>query len=138
MSEMRPRALVVEDEAVTRVLLEQLMQSLDFTVDVAVDGEAALEQLHASSYDIVLLDIALPKLSGIEVMEALRRDRPRVLGCIIVVTGLDVREIRSLFPAVHETLSKPVLPSRLREAVRSCLVRPRNGAVAVDERITPG
>jgi DNA-binding NarL/FixJ family response regulator len=77
-------------------------------------------------------------MCGIEVMEALRRDRPRMLGCIIVVTGLDIREIRSLFPAVHETLSKPVLPSRLREAVRSCLVRPKNGDAAINERITHG
>lgn len=138
MSEMRPKALIVEDEAVTRVLLVQLMQSLDFDIDLAVDGEAALERLRANSYDIVLLDIVLPKLSGIEVMEALRSERPRTLGCIIVVTGLDIREIRSLFPAVHETLSKPVLPSRLREAVRSCMVRPRLGAIAIDERITPG
>jgi CheY-like chemotaxis protein len=134
---MRPKALIVEDEAVTRALLVQLMQSLDCDIDVAVDGVAALEQLRANPYDIVLLDIVLPKMSGIEVMEALRRDRPRVLGCIIVVTGLDIREIRSLFPAVHETLPKPVLPSRLREAVRSCLVRPRNGVAAVDERMTP-
>jgi CheY-like chemotaxis protein len=133
---MRPKALIVEDEAVTRVLLVQLMESLDCDIDVAVDGVAALEQLRANNYDIVLLDIVLPKMSGIEVMEALRRDRPRVLGCIIVVTGLDIREIRSLFPAVHETLPKPVLPSRLREAVRSCLFRPRNGAAAVDERMT--
>ena len=138
MSEMRPKVLIVEDEAVTRVLLVQLMQSLDFDIEVAVDGEAALEQLRAKSYDIILLDIVLPRMSGIEVMEALRRERPRTLGCIIVVTGLDIREIRSLFPAVHETLSKPVLPSRLREAVRSCLVRTRVGAAAVDERITPG
>ena len=138
MSEMRPKALVVEDEAVTRVLLVQLLESLDFSIDVAGDGEVALEQLRTNTYDVVLLDIVLPKLSGIEVMEALRRDRPRVLGCIIVVTGLDIREIRSLFPAVHETLSKPVLPSRLREAVRSCLVRPRNGSATVGERVTPG
>lgn len=136
---MRPKALVVEDEAVTRTLLEQLLQSLDCDVALAVDGEEALSLLLAHNYDIVLLDIMLPKMSGIEVMEALRRERPRMLGCVIVVTGLDIREIRSLFPAVHDTLSKPVLPGRLREAVRSCLIRPRiSDAAAVDERITSG
>ena len=77
-------------------------------------------QLSARDYDVVLLDIVLPKMSGIDVMESLRRDRPDILGCIIVVTGLDIREIRTLFPAVHETLSKPVIPNRLRQAVRSC------------------
>jgi hypothetical protein len=70
-------------------------------------------------------------------MESLHRHRPRLLGKVIVVTGLDIREIRSLFPAVHETLSKPVLPGRLREAVRSCITRRGQGAAIVDERITP-
>jgi DNA-binding response OmpR family regulator len=136
---MRPKTLVVEDEAVTRTLLEQLLQSLDCDVDLAVDGEQALSLLLAHDYDIVLLDIMLPKISGIEVMEELRRERPRMLGCVIVVTGLDIREIRSLFPAVHDTLSKPVLPGRLREAVRSCLMQPRTREeMAVDERITSG
>ena len=139
MTEMRPKALIVEDEAVTRTLLAQLLESLDCDVDLAGDGEEALARLLAYNYDVVLLDIILPKMSGIEVMESLRRERPHVLGCIIVVTGLDIREIRSLFPAVHDTLPKPVLPGRLRQAVRSCLARTRAaGAAAVDERITPG
>ena len=139
MGEMRPKALVVEDEAVTRALLAQLLQSLDCDVDVAVDGEQALAMLLAHNYDVVLLDVRLPKMSGIEVMDVLRRERPRVLGCVIVVTGLDISEIRSLFPTVHDTLSKPVLPRRLRESVRSCFTRPHAGeAAVVDERITPG
>ena len=135
---MRPKALVVEDEAMTRALLAQLLGALDCDVDLAIDGEQALAQLRSHDYDVVLLDIILPGMSGIEVMEALWRDRPHALACIIVVTGLDVREIRSLFPAVHETLSKPVLPGRLREAVRSCLIAPRSEVAAFDERITPG
>jgi DNA-binding response OmpR family regulator len=136
---MHPKALVVEDEALTRTLLAQLLQSLECDVDLAANGEDALSLLLTRHYDIVLLDIMLPKMSGIEVMEALRRERPRMIGCVIVVTGLDLREIRSLFPAVHDTLSKPVLPRRLRESVRSCLTRPRTSeAAGVDERITSG
>jgi CheY-like chemotaxis protein len=123
MSEARTKALVVEDDATTRTLLAGLLEAIDCDVDLAVDGEEALVQLRAREYDIILLDIVLPKMSGIDVMESLRRDRPQILGCIIVVTGLDIREIRTLFPAVHETLSKPVIPNRLRQAVRSCLRR---------------
>ena len=121
MNVIRPKALVVEDDAPTRELLAQLLETLDCDVDLAADGEEALEKLRSFHYAVVLLDIILPKMSGIDVMETLRNESPRALGCIIVVTGLDVREIRSLFPAVRETLSKPVLPGRLREAVRSCL-----------------
>lgn len=134
---MRSRALIVEDDAAARGLLGQLLESLDFTFDLAADGEEALRSLGEQEYDVILLDIVLPKVSGIEVMESLQRHRPRLLGKVIVVTGLDIREIRSLFPAVHETLSKPVLPGRLREAVRSCITRRGQGAAIVDERITP-
>ena len=123
MSDGRTKALVVEDDATTRTLLAGLLESIDCDVDVADDGEQALVQLRARDYDIVLLDIVLPKMSGIDVMESLQREKAHTLGCIIVVTGLDVREIRTLFPAVHETLSKPVMPNRLRQAVRSCLRR---------------
>jgi DNA-binding response OmpR family regulator len=120
---MRPHALIVEDDPAARNLLAQLLDSLDFNADLAADGEEALTRIGLRDYDVILLDIALPKVSGIEVMEWLLRNRPRLLSKIIVVTGLDVHEIRSLFPTVHETLSKPVLPGRLREAVRSCASR---------------
>ena len=123
MTDARAKALVVEDDATTRTLLAGLLESIDCDVDLAADGEEALVQIGARHYDIILLDIVLPKMSGIDVMESLRRDHPHILGCIIVVTGLDIREIRTLFPAVHETLSKPVIPNRLRQAVRSCLRR---------------
>jgi CheY-like chemotaxis protein len=137
MTEMRSRALIVEDDAAARELLGQLLESLDFAIDLAADGEEALRCLGEHDYDVILLDIVLPKVSGIEVMESLHRHRPHLLGKVIVVTGLDIREIRSLFPTVHETLSKPVLPGRLREAVRSCVTRRRQPAAIVDERITP-
>lgn len=121
MKIVRPTALVVEDDATTRTLLAGLLESIDCDVDIASDGEEALQRLQSRDYDVVLLDIVLPKMSGIDVMESLRRERPQALGCIIVVTGLDIREIRTLFPSVHETLSKPVIPNRLRQAVRSCM-----------------
>jgi Response regulator containing CheY-like receiver, AAA-type ATPase, and DNA-binding domains len=138
MVDMRPRGLVVEDDAVTRGLLAQLLNTLDFDVDLAVDGKEALACLTQNEYEVVVLDVVLPKVSGIEVMESLQRDRPRMLGRIIVVTGLDIREIRSLFPTVHETLSKPVQPARLREAVRTCVAQHSAGSARIDERITSG
>jgi two-component system phosphate regulon response regulator PhoB len=123
MTDARAKALVVEDDATTRTLLAGVLETIDCDVDLAGDGEEALVQIESRHYDVIVMDIVLPKMSGIDVMETLRRERPHILGCIIVVTGLDIREIRTLFPAVHETLSKPVIPNRLRQAVRSCLRR---------------
>jgi CheY-like chemotaxis protein len=121
MKEARAKALVVEDDATTRTLLVGLLESINCDVDIAADGEEALVRIQSRHYDVILLDVVLPKMTGIDVMESLQRDHPHILGRIIVVTGLDIREIRTLFPSVHETLSKPVIPNRLRLAVRSCL-----------------
>ncbi len=118
---MRPRALVVEDDRHTQTLLERILDAEGFDVDVASDGDVAIALLCAIRYAIVLVDIVLPTVSGMIVMEHLREHDPELLERVIVVTGLDVTEIRKLFPTVKLALSKPVLPGRLRATVRHCL-----------------
>lgn len=118
---MPPRVLVVEDDVVTREALRRVLIEEGCEVEVAVDGEKAIGRLAQMRYDAIILDIVLPKLSGTDVMEYLASTRPETLASIIVVTGLDVMEIRKLFPTVCETLSKPVIPARLLGSVRRCL-----------------
>ena len=118
---MPPVVLVVEDDAVTRDALRKVLLAEGCDVEVAADGEKAVGFLAQRSYDAIVLDIVLPKMSGTDVMEYIASTRPETLASIIVVTGLDVLEIRKLFPTVCETLSKPVIPSRLLGSVRRCL-----------------
>jgi DNA-binding NtrC family response regulator len=118
---MPPRVLVVEDDAATREALSKVLMGEGCEIDIAVDGERAIGYLANCSYDAIILDIVLPKMSGTDVMEYIASTRPETLASIIVVTGLDVAEIRKLFPTVCETLSKPVIPSRLLGSVRRCL-----------------
>lgn len=121
MLQMRPRALIVEDENVTRNLLRQLLLNAGCEVDEANDGEQAIAMLAVEKYGVILLDIALPKLSGTHVMDFLREQDPEALEHVIVVTGLNVEEIRKLFPTVCHALSKPVIPTRLLASVQKCL-----------------
>ena len=118
---MFPKALVVEDDADTRVLLRKLLRAQGCDVDLAVDGEEAIERLEREEYSVILLDIVLPKVSGTAVMEHLEETNPLLLEKIIVVTGLDIREIRTLFPTVCHALAKPVMPSHLLRWVRLCV-----------------
>ncbi len=118
-----PLALVVEDDPVTRRLLEELLKEQGCQVDSVDDGERAIEHLDTKAYRVILMDIVLPKKSGTDVMEHLRLTQPRLLQRVIVVSGLNVEEIRKLFPAVSQALSKPVMPSRLLHAVNLCLGR---------------
>ena len=119
--EMRPLALIVEDEVVTRSLLRQLLIGSGCNVDEAVDGEEAIAKLSVRKYGVILLDIVLPKLSGTHVMDFLREIDPESLERVIVVTGLNVEEIRKLFPTVCHALGKPVIPNRLLDSVQKCL-----------------
>lgn len=118
---MRPRVLVVEDDAATRAILQRILESEGCEVDLAIDGEKAVGRLANHRYDAIVLDIALPKLSGTDVMEYIASTTPQLLESIVVVTGLEASEVRKLFPSICETLSKPVMPSRLVASVRRCL-----------------
>jgi DNA-binding response OmpR family regulator len=118
---MRPTALVVEDDPNTQRLLAAILEAEGADVDIATDGDVAIEMLSERDYSVILLDIVLPRVSGTAVMEHLRATQPSMLEKVIVVTGLDVSEIRSLFPTVRQALSKPVLPARLRATVRTCI-----------------
>jgi CheY-like chemotaxis protein len=118
---MRPSVLIVEDDAATREALRKVLESEGCVVEIAIDGENAVGKLAQFQYDAIVLDIALPKLSGTDVMEFIASTSPRMLESIVVVTGLDAEEIRKLFPTICETLSKPVMPTRLIASVRRCL-----------------
>lgn len=128
---MCPRALIVEDDLTTQRLLARILSGDGIEVEVANDGDVAIDLVSRKQFDVILLDVVLPRVSGMSVMEHLRRTNPKMLECVVVVSGLDAAEIRSLFPTVRQTLTKPVLPTRLRESVRRCVsASARNASVA--------
>jgi DNA-binding response OmpR family regulator len=127
---MHRKALVVEDDAVTREALVEILNGEGCVVDVAIDGQIAMGLLSCQQYDVVLLDLILPKISGTDIMEQLLCTNPHALSTIIVVTGLDVREIRKLFPDVCDTLGKPLIPTRLLRAIRQCFATEARRAIS--------
>lgn len=121
LPDMRPLILIVEDDTATREALRRVLENDGCEVDAVSDGETAIGALAQRRYDVILLDLVLPRLSGIDVMEYIASTSPDRLASIVVVTGLEVEEIRKLFPSVCQTLSKPVMPTRLIASVRRCL-----------------
>lgn len=128
---MRPRILIVEDDPTTREALRRVLELEGCDIDVVVDGENAVGALAQRRYDVIILDIALPKMSGTDVMEYIASTTPEALTSIVVVTGLEAGEIRKLFPEICETLSKPVMPGRLIASVRRCLSVSSRGVSAI-------
>ena len=87
------RMLIVEDERDICDCLQQFFSARGFSVLSAFSGEEALEQLQEHDADVILLDILLPGLSGIEVLRRAKELHPRAR--IIMVTALDQEDLRN-------------------------------------------
>ena len=70
--------LVVDDEEAFRYMLSQLLSGAGYTVDVATDGVAAINALQAKLYHVVLCDVKMPKVDGVEVLKFVRANVPGV------------------------------------------------------------
>jgi DNA-binding response OmpR family regulator len=84
------RILVVEDERSLREALAALLGKRGFSVDAVADGAAGLERALAGDADLVLLDLSLPKLDGIEVCRRVRMARPALPILILTARGSEV------------------------------------------------
>lgn len=100
--------LVVDDEPHTRFLLKQVLSVMGYHVEEATSGEEAIILLERSSYDVMVLDICMPFVDGIEVMQHASQIRPELL--IIVLTGNPTLEsaITAIKLQVVDYLLKPI------------------------------
>ncbi len=120
----RPHILVVDDDPEVRNVLERLLERRDMRVTLSGDGEAALEAVAGSDPDLVLLDVAMPGISGLDVLRRLKADPATRLLPVILITGLDAREdrIRGIEAGADDFIPKPFDQAELLARVRS-LVR---------------
>jgi CheY-like chemotaxis protein len=87
---MAKRILVVDDDLYIKELYEEVIKDEGYTVESAANGEEALIKLRLGGFDLVLLDIMMPKLDGLGVMDSLNTSPPEVKnGPIILLTNLD-------------------------------------------------
>jgi DNA-binding response OmpR family regulator len=103
------KALIVEDESNARDLLRFHLESRGFEVDEALDGEGALTRLGAKAYDLVVLDLRLPKLDGVSVCKAMRAAGPNTDTPILMVTarGEEADKVTGLESGADDYLAKP-------------------------------
>ena len=127
------RILVVEDEPTAATVLAKGLREHAYAVDVAADGESALQQVGANDYDLLILDIMLPVMNGLDVCRQLRADGTAVPVLMLTARGgLDER-VEGLDAGADDYLSKPYHFPELLARVRALLRRgPALAAQVVD------
>jgi DNA-binding NtrC family response regulator len=122
---MKERILVVDDEEGLRLSLKFKLKSAGFDVDMAADGEEALEKLRTKQADVVLLDISMPRMSGIEALEIIRREYPQTEA--IMLTGMqDVKTaIECMDKGAFYYVTKPYFDGDLFGLIERALERKR-------------
>jgi DNA-binding response OmpR family regulator len=125
MANARPVVLVVEDHRETRVLLQELLESEGYAVESAADAAAGLARIEAGEVDLMLLDLFLPDVDGLELCRQVRAGEAKSHVPIIMVTAAEAnaQEQASLAAGADDYLSKPFDIDELFDRVRTCLDR---------------
>ncbi|MCI0584000.1 MAG: response regulator transcription factor [Chloroflexi bacterium] len=119
-----PRILVVDDEAPIIELVRGYLEREGFEVATAMDGLAAVEAVRASAPDVVVLDVMLPGLDGIEVCRRIRTFSDAYV-LMLTARGEEIDRIVGLTVGADDYLVKPFSPRELVARVRALLRRPR-------------
>jgi len=111
------RILVVEDDAEIRILWAEALTQIGHEVDVAGDGVQAIKQISSQRYNIILFDLFLPRLSGLDAIKLIRRTEPD-LAILAVTGGVEsdlTRQVRAA--GVADVLYKPIELRKLLQAI---------------------
>lgn len=116
------RILIVDDDLALCRLLRERLDEDDFVTEAVHDGARGLERARSGEHGLVILDLMLPRLSGIEVLRQLRRDS-NIPVLILTARGEDVERILGLEIGADDYLAKPFNPRELVARVRAILRR---------------
>jgi CheY-like chemotaxis protein len=124
----RPRVLVVDDQAINRAAVEMILEALDADIVEAADGEEAVSLFADSRFDLVVMDVEMPRLDGLAAVRAIRyleREEGRAHTPIFMLTarGGPEAEKASLAAGASLHIVKPVSGPRLLAAAGAALIK---------------
>jgi two-component system nitrogen regulation response regulator NtrX len=119
------KILIIEDEAAIRRVLSKILseESDTYIVEDAEDGVAGLEKIKNNDYDLVLCDIKMPRMDGVEVLEAVKKIKPEIPMVMISGHGDMETAIQTMRLGAFDYISKPPDLNRLLNTVRNALDR---------------
>lgn len=132
------RVLVVDDEPMLRETLGQMLTDEGYVVDLAVDGEAALERVHAVRPDAILLDLMMPGMNGRQFLQALRDDPSFATVPVLIMTAVHGLEVNLANVGADQLVEKPFDVEDLLNKVALAVYRSRSAAPSPPVAATTG
>lgn len=120
---MTKKILIVDDEKNIRMTLKHSLKSENYEIDMAVNGEEALEKIKGEKFDIVLLDIKMPGLTGMEVLKKIRENGNKVNIIMMTAYGSVEKAVEAMKLGAIDFVSKPFTHNEIRNIVLEVLER---------------
>jgi DNA-binding response OmpR family regulator len=106
---MNKKILIIEDEAMVNYFLETRLRREGFNVEIAFDGQGALQKIHQNRYDLILTDMMIPNIAGMELIVRIKKSIQNSAVPIIVLSGLSSADliVDVLAIGVKDYITKP-------------------------------
>jgi DNA-binding NtrC family response regulator len=110
----RDRVLLVEDDPTTRLGLTELVRTWGFATDAAADGEEALRRITEFRPSIIITDLVMPRMGGLELLRAVRQEGSGLTVVILTAQGTVETAVEAIKEGAYDYLTKPIEPQRLK------------------------
>jgi len=121
------KILVVDDEKNIRMTISYALEPAGYEVDTAANGEEALEQLEGKRHDLILLDLRMPGMDGIEVLRRVVEHYPHTRVAIITAHGTVTNAVEAMKLGAIDFIQKPFTPQEIRDLAADVLARAEIG-----------
>lgn len=118
---MKPNILVVDDEPVARQSLSDILKLEGFAVTSAANGQAAVEYVRTHPVDVMIVDLRMPGMDGLEVVQVLNQLSPDTEVILLTAFGSTETAIQALRLRIHDYLLKPSSPAQVISSVKKAL-----------------
>ena len=118
---MGVKVLVIDDEAIVRVSCERVLQPEGYEVVATSRGDEAIELMEREKFDIVLTDLKMPDMDGLEVLKIIKKRWPDVQVIIITGYGTISTAVQAIKLGAYEYIEKPFTPEDILRVVKSAL-----------------
>lgn len=121
------KILVIDDEAIVRVSCERVLKPAGYEVIVTPKGTEAIELMKKEKYDLVLTDLKMPDMDGLDVLKHIKANWPDVIVIVITGYGTISTAVQAIKLGAYEYIEKPFTPEDILNAVNKALSEKTRG-----------